>query len=62
MDRKILTRLASIGVSCSLLLVALHGTALAGWVVPELDPGTAAGGLTLAVGVALLVIERFRRR
>jgi len=62
MDRKTLSRLASIGVSSSLLLLALHGTALALSYVPELDPGTAAGGLTLAVGIALLVIERFRRR
>jgi len=61
MDRKILSRLASLGLSCSLLLLALHGTARA-TPVPELDPGTAAGGFTLAVGVALLVIERFRRR
>jgi hypothetical protein len=61
MDKKILSRLISIGVSSSLLLLALHGTALA-TSVPELDPGTAAGGLTLAVGAALLVIERFRRR
>jgi len=63
MDRKILSRVASLGVSSSLLLLALQGTALATYAtVPELDPGTAAGGLTLAVGIALLVIERFRRR
>jgi len=63
MNCKILSRLASLGVSSSLLLLALHGTAHA--VIPpapELDPGTAAGGLTLAVGIALLVIERCRRR
>lgn len=63
MDRKILSLLASLGVSCSLLLLALHGTALAlPTPVPELDPGSAAGGLTLAAGVGLLVVERFRRR
>lgn len=61
MDKRILSRLASLGISCSLLLLALHGTALAvPTPVPELDPGTAAGGLTLAVGAALLLIERFR--
>jgi len=63
MDMKILSRLASLAVSCSLLLLALHGTARAiPLPVPELDPGSATGGLILAVGVALLVIERFRRR
>jgi len=61
MDRKILSRLASYGVSSSLLLLGLHGTAFALAPVPELDPGTAAG-ITMAVGIALLVIERFRRR
>jgi len=62
MRRKILSRLASLSVASSLLLLALHGTAFAGIAaVPELDPGTAAGGVTLAVGIALLVIERFRR-
>jgi hypothetical protein len=62
MDSKVLSRLASLGVACSVLLLGLHGTALALTPIPELDPGTAAGGLTLALGVALLVIERFRRR
>jgi len=62
MDKKVLSRLASLGVACSVLLLGLRGTALAVIAVPELDPGTAAGGITLAVGVALLVIERLRRR
>ena len=29
---------------------------------PELDPGTAASGVALLVGGALLLIERYRRR
>ena len=63
MDRKVCTRLALFGAPCSLLLLALHGTALAVTAaVPELDPGIASGGLILAVGAALLLIERFRHR
>jgi hypothetical protein len=30
--------------------------------VPELDPGTAASGIALLVGGALLLVERYRRR
>jgi len=30
--------------------------------VPELDPGSAASGIALAVGAALLLAERYRRR
>ena len=60
---RILSRLASLGVSCSLLLLALHGTAHAVTVpVPELDPGTAVSGLTLAVGAGLLLVEWVRHR
>ena len=29
---------------------------------PELDPGTATSGVTLLVGGALFLIERYRRR
>jgi len=58
---RILSRLASLGVSCSLLLLAMHGTASA-TIVPELDPGTALSGLTLAVGAGLLLVEWVRHR
>jgi len=61
MAQKLLSRLASFGISCGLLLLGLHGTAFAA-PVPELDPGTASSGLVLAVGATLLLIERFRRR
>jgi hypothetical protein len=43
-----------------MLTLALGGVAHAG--VPELDPGTAASGVALLVGGALLLIERYRRR
>jgi hypothetical protein len=62
MDTKVRSRLVSFGVCCGLMLLALHGTALASLPVPELDPGTASGGLVLGVGAALLLIERFRHR
>ena len=43
-------------------IVMLGGTAFAGTVAPEIDPGMAVGGLTvLGVGIALL-IERYRVR
>jgi len=37
------------------------GTAFASQ-APELDPGSAASGIALAVGAALLLAERYRRR
>jgi len=41
--------------------IAGLGTAFAG-PVPELDSGSAASGIALAVGAALLLAERYRRR
>ena len=46
--------------TCALILLAGAGTASAS--VPELDPGSAASGTALAVGAALLLVERYRRR
>jgi hypothetical protein len=61
--RKKALRLASLGICGGLLLLALHGTASAVTAaVPEIDPGTAASGLAVLAGGALLLIERFRRR
>jgi len=40
--------------------MASAGTAFAS--VPELDPGSAASGIALAVGAALLLAERYRHR
>jgi hypothetical protein len=61
MVKKVLSRAALLGVASGLLLLANHGNAFA-TVAPELDPGTASSGLILAVGAALLLIEKFRRR
>jgi len=39
------------------------GNAFAGLAaVPELDPGTASGGIALAAVAAILLVERYRRR
>jgi hypothetical protein len=46
-----------------ILLIAGAGTASAAMtIVPELDPGSAAGGIALAVCAALLIVERYRSR
>jgi hypothetical protein len=47
--------------TCGLLWLAGSGNAFA-LQVPELDPGSAASGIALAVGAALLLAERYRRR
>jgi hypothetical protein len=58
---KHLPRLVRLVGACAMLTLALGGVAhaVAG---PELDPGTAASGVTLLVGGALFLIERYRRR
>jgi hypothetical protein len=39
------------------------GTAFAGTVgVPEIDPGTAGGGISLLTVCTILILERYRRR
>jgi hypothetical protein len=48
--------------TCGLLWLARSGDAFAISAVPELDPGSAASGIALAVGAALLLAERYRRR
>jgi hypothetical protein len=47
--------------ACGLVLMAGMGTASAA-AVPELDPGSAGSGFALAIGAALLLVERYRRR
>jgi hypothetical protein len=43
-----------------ILLIAGVGTASAAMtIVPELDPGSAAGGIALMVCAALLIVERY---
>jgi hypothetical protein len=58
------SRIASFGIACGLLLLAMHGIASAndGGLVPEIDPGSAASGIAVLAGAALVLIERFRRR
>jgi hypothetical protein len=46
--------------ACGLIWLAGSGDALAA--VPELDPGSAASGIALAIGAAMLLAERYRRR
>ena len=45
-----------------LLWLAGSGSSFAGATVPELDPGSAVGGIALAITAAVLVLERYRRR
>jgi len=47
---------------CGLLLLAGVGSSFAGALVPELDPGSAVGGIALAITAAVLLAERYRRR
>jgi hypothetical protein len=61
MNRLVGSNLALMLGACTLLLMAGTGTASAA-AVPELDPGSAASGIALAVGAALLLVERYRSR
>jgi len=38
------------------------GSSIAGTPAPELDPGSAVGGIALAITAALLLAERYRQR
>jgi len=63
MNSRFVSNLAWTLGTCGLLWMAGIGTASAAIVpVPELDPGSAASGIALAVGAALLLAERYRRR
>ena len=49
--------------ACGLIWLAGSGDAFAlPSAVPELDPGSAASGIALAIGAALLIVERYRSR
>jgi hypothetical protein len=61
MNSRFVSNLAWTVGTCALLWMAGIGTASA-QPVPELDPGSAASGIALAVGAALLLAERYRRR
>jgi len=62
MTRGLISNLAWTGAICGLLFLAGTGSSIAGTPVPELDPGSAVGGIALAIGAALLLAERYRRR
>jgi hypothetical protein len=61
--RRIVASLAwTLGI-CGIVLIAGPKPASAAVaIVPELDPGSAASGIALAIGAALLLAERYRRR
>ena len=62
MNRGLVTNFGWILGTCGLLWLAGAGIANAISVVPELDPASAASGIALAIGAALLLAERYRRR
>ncbi len=54
--------LARVSLLAGLFLLCLGGTAHAGAVAPEIDPGSAGGAIALAVTAGLLVLEHTRRK
>jgi hypothetical protein len=61
MDRLLGSKLALMLGTCGVFVMTGIGSASAAFVgVPELDPGSAASGIALAVGAALLIVERYR--
>lgn len=61
MNRGLVANFGWIVGTCALLWLAGAGISSAA-PVPELDPGSAASGIALAIGAALLLAERYRRR
>ncbi len=61
-----LSQAALRGLAVAIVPLVWCGNAFAGAVVtvgaPELDPGTASGGIALAAVAAILLVERYRRR
>ena len=62
MNRRLVSKLVRTVGICGLLFLAGAGSSFAGAGVPEMDPGSAVGGIALAIGAALLLAERYRRR
>jgi hypothetical protein len=60
MKRTYSSMVLTLGI-CALVLAGVS-TSWAGATVPELDPGTAVGGLALVAGAVVLIAERYRRR
>jgi uncharacterized membrane protein YgdD (TMEM256/DUF423 family) len=61
-NRRLVSKLVSTVGICGVLLFAGAVSSFAGTSVPEMDPGSAVGGIALAIGAALLLAERYRRR
>jgi len=61
MKKRMIAGAMTLAGACALFTLAFGGACYA-TPVPELDPGTAASGIALFVGGALLLIERHRRR
>jgi len=62
MKKRMIAGAMTLAGACALFTLAFGGAAYAFAPVPELDPVTAASGIALFVGGALLLIERYRRR
>ena len=62
MTRRLISNLGWTVAIGGLLFLAGTGSSFAGNPVPELDPGSALGGIALAIGAALLLAERYRNR
>ena len=62
MNRRLVSKLVWTFGSAGLLFLVGTGNSFAGTSVPEMDPGSAVGGIALAIGAALLFAERYRRR
>ena len=63
MNRRLVSNFAWTLGACGLLWLAGSGSSFAGTTaVPELDTGTAVGGIALAITAAVLLAERYRRR
>ena len=58
---KMLTKTAATALGRACVLSALAGTASAGFDVPEIDPGSMGGALTLLVGGVMMLTGRARR-
>ena len=61
MNRLVNSKLTLMLGVCGMILATGIGTASAS-TVPELDPGSAGSGIALAIGAALLIVERYRSR
>ena len=62
MNRRLVSNFAWTLGACGLLWLAGSASSFAGTTaVPELDTGTAMGGIALAITAAVLLAERYRR-